>query len=314
MLAIITLTTGGLKLAESIQTKIRSEIFYKPKPFSECVKNAFESYDDILFIMATGIVVRSIGPYLKHKSLDPAIVVMDEKGDHVISLLSGHLGGANALSVKLAEIVGGRPVITTASDVNNLLSVDMFAQKYNLVLEDFEGARDVTAVLVDGGQVQLKYFQASETNYTKGKGQAIVYVSHSREDFSQPNVRLMKKNLVLGIGCRRDTSLDQLNRSIRTFMQGYSIQCLTKICSAWLKADEKCLIEFSNALDIPFETFDQISIKSVESMFEGSDFVRDTIGVSCVSEPTGYLGSNKGTCLKKKVKDNGITLSLWEIN
>jgi len=96
-------------------------------------------------------------------------------------------------------------------------------------------------------------------------------------------------------------------------MKNYSFNSLVKICSAWVKADEKCLIDYCKKHNILFETYDLKSIKQVESKFEGSDFVKDTIGVSCVCEPTGYLGSNRGACLIGKVKDNGITLSLWEI-
>ncbi len=314
MLAIITLTKGGLELAEKIVKIIDAKIYYKPKPFADVVKEVYETYDQLLFIMATGIVVRTIAPHLKHKSIDPAVLVMDEKGRHVISLLSGHLGGANWWAEELATKLSATAVITTASDVNNLLSVDMFAEKYNLLLEDYDGARDVTAVLVDGGTVELHGIDVDERSYVKSGGDAVIYVSHKKQSFDKPSVRLMKKNLVLGMGCKRHTSLEHLEKVIKSTLEkySYSLNAVTTLASAWVKNDETCFVEYCKQHNIDFKIYDQHELLAVEDKFEGSEFVKKTIGVSNVSEPSGYLASNQGLCLINKIKDDGVTLSLWE--
>lgn len=314
MLGIITLTKGGLELANSIAEKLPSKVYFKPKPFKETVHTLYKEYDQLLFIMATGIVVRTLASVLEHKSKDPAIAVMDEKGHHVISLLSGHLGGANQLSRELSQITSGTPVITTSSDVNGLLSVDMLAEKYNLILEDFDGAKDVTAVLVDGGKIQVIGMTVHEKQYTSNNGDAVLYVGHDHKEYKEPSVQLKPKNLVLSMGCRRNTTVLELNdfvmNSLETF--GYSKSCLIELTSAWIKEDEVGLINLSKQLKIPFTTHTKESILSVSEQFEGSEFVYKTLGVSCVSEPCGYLSSQRGQCLIKKRKHNGMTLSLWQ--
>src|SRR3989337_1327794 len=100
--------------------------------------------------MASGIVVRSIAPFLKNKAEDPAVVVVDEKGRYVISLLSGHLGGANKLAEDIAKIIGAKPVITTATDVNNLPCIEDIAEKFHLAIEDVKKIKVVNSAIVNG--------------------------------------------------------------------------------------------------------------------------------------------------------------------
>ncbi|MBI9014486.1 MAG: cobalt-precorrin 5A hydrolase [Clostridiales bacterium] len=314
MLGIVTLTTGGLTLAKSIAEKMPSKVYFKPKPFKETVHALYKEYDQLLFIMATGIVVRTLASVLEHKSKDPAIIVMDEKGQHVISLLSGHLGGANQLSTELAQITSGSPVITTASDVNGLLSVDMLAEKYDLVLEDFDGAKEVTAALLDGGKIQVVGMIVHEKQYISVTGDAVLYVGHNPKSYDQVSVQLKPKNLILSMGCRRNTNVLELKDFVMKSLDmfGYSSGCLIELTSAWIKEDETGLIELSKQLKIPFTTHSKESILGVSEQFEGSEFVCKTLGVPCVSEPCGYLSSRQGLCLIKKRKHNGMTLSLWQ--
>lgn len=313
MLAIVTLTTGGFSLAKKINEKLEAEIFFKPKPFKAEIHRIYETYDSILFIMATGIVVRTLAPVLGHKSEDPAVVVMDEKGEFAISLLSGHLGGANQLAENLGRLMGAKPVITTASDVNGLLSVDMLAKKYGHILTDYDGARDVTSLLVDGKPIKTIGFTVDEKGYSH-TGEGIVYLSHEKENFDVPSVQLIPRNLVLGIGCRRGTSLEDLESLIVRVMieNNLDLNAISKIASAWVKSDENGLIELSNKLNVPFVTYEKEEISGVSQLFDSSEFVEKTIGIGNVSEPCGYLASDMGRCLVKKIKHQGITLSIWE--
>ena len=115
----------------------------------------FESQDALLFIGATGIAVRSIAPFVADKRKDPAVVVMDEKGIFAISLLSGHIGGANELAGKLANLTGAIPVITTATDVNGRFAVDVFAKKQKLWIADMKAAKRVSADVLDEKKIGL---------------------------------------------------------------------------------------------------------------------------------------------------------------
>ncbi len=316
MLCIITLTEGGHKLAKSLAEKIDADVYFKPKPFKDTVHRLYKEYDQLLFIMATGIVVRTLAPLLEHKSKDPAILVMDEKAVHCISLLSGHLGGANEWTLKIANLAGADPVITTASDVNNLISIDMLAEKHHLILEDFEGAKDVTALLVDKKKVMVDGIEIKESGYYKSEGEGIVYVSHRKKDYHMPSVQLIRKNLIVGMGCRRDTPFSKLKDFVLDIFEkeGLNTKAIIGISSAWVKADEKGLIELSEFFNVPFIIREKDEISSVTELFDKSEFVYKTLGVYNVAEPSGYLSSNKGKCIVNKVKHEGMTLSVWEKN
>ena len=113
----------------------------------------FSDSDALIFIGATGIAVRSIAPYVASKKSDPAVLVVDECGKFVISLLSGHLGGANELALKTAEILEAIPVVTTATDLHHRFAVDVFAKKNHLYFTEREAAKQISAAVLDGKQV-----------------------------------------------------------------------------------------------------------------------------------------------------------------
>ena len=119
--------------------------------------------DGIVFFSATGIAVRTIAPFVVSKKTDPAVVVIDEQGNYAISLLSGHLGGANELAKFAAESIGAVPVITTGTDVNHTFAVDVFARKNNLVIADMRLAKEMAALLIRGKTI------------TWGAGEGFVY-------------------------------------------------------------------------------------------------------------------------------------------
>ncbi|MEA1975220.1 MAG: hypothetical protein U9N10_06625, partial [Bacillota bacterium] len=156
----MSLTKKGNSVAVEIREKANFKVDIYSKPFNESfkgtIKNIFNQYEQVIFIMATGIVVRTIAPFLTHKSKDPGIIVIDEKKNNVISLLSGHLGGANELAIKISALLNSNPVITTASDINNLLSVDMLSKKYNLISTDYNAMKEVTSVLIETKKILLK--------------------------------------------------------------------------------------------------------------------------------------------------------------
>ncbi|WP_204401216.1 cobalt-precorrin 5A hydrolase [Alkaliphilus hydrothermalis] len=297
-------------------------------PLKELVQDEFKASDLMIFIMATGIVVRMIAPHLQHKGKDPGILVMDEDGRNIISLLSGHLGGANEWTRRLATLLEANPVITTASDVRGLLSVDLFAEENNCGFEDWEGAKKVTAHLINGGtvgvfsEVTLKtlpqgYEQVSRRNELMEYAFGIV-VAHERTNNQKDIniiVQLFPKNIVVGIGCRRDTPTDVILEEIQhTFQdQNLSTSSIVKFVTVDVKQDEVGLQEVAQSFKVPLEVIQRQRIKEVEEQFETSVFVRKTIGVGAVSGPCAYLGSNRGRLILEKRKNRGITLSIAEM-
>ena len=147
--AIIALTRQGSKTAQQLADKLASysnysvQIYlpakfagskvnsFNSEQFQKVMQEQFQLKDCLICIMATGIVVRSIAPMIKDKMSDPAVIVLDEKAHHIISLLSGHVGGANAWTKKISQLLNSDPVITTATDTENVQSLDMWAKSVN---------------------------------------------------------------------------------------------------------------------------------------------------------------------------------------
>ncbi len=351
-LAIVTLTKGAAELGRTLCDKIGGTLYTKSKwsrnqdqliekPFGAFAGKLFESYDGIVFIMATGIVVRSIAPYIKDKTSDPAIVVMDEMGTHAISLLSGHLGGANALTHKVAQTVGATPVITTASDVQGRLAVDMFAKRLGAEISSMEAAKDVTAVGVDGGvihvfyhpkrigiqndmltqglklipvdgpmQLEVKKFEAQAS----AKDVGAIFISADHLVLPKNTVQLIPTSLTVGIGCRRgvraEVILEVFSAACRR--AHVSSRAVKKLATIELKSKEEGIIALSHQLDIPLEIVELDKIKAVQAQFAGSDFVEKTIGVRAVAEPCAMLASNKGYMRLYRYADQGVTIAIWE--
>ncbi|MEI6856484.1 cobalt-precorrin 5A hydrolase [Psychrilyobacter sp.] len=292
------------------------------KGFKDTVSKIFNSYDSLYFIMASGIVVRTIAPLLKSKDVDPAVITSDEDGKFIVSLLSGHLGGANELASLIAENIGGIPIISTASDVSGSIAVDTIAMKLKAHLRDLESAKDLTALIVNGERVELKLpknmvvdidsLNSEKTKYVKKDTAGIVVVSNRQNVMM---TQIIPKNIILGIGCRRDTTAETILDAIELTMKECNIHMdsIKHLATVDVKADEIGLLEICDRLDKKLIVIDRDQIKPIQDNYEGSDFVEKTIGVRCVSAPVAYLSSNKsGRFIKEKKRYNGVTVSIYE--
>ena len=165
--AIWAVTPDGLSLALKVRDvfpgilHVSENLLPCPAPcfpfarLADCVKDRFSLYRAHLFIMATGIVVRVIAPCIATKTKDPAVVVMDEKGRHVISLLSGHIGGANRLTEAISEKLQASPVITTATDLHQVPAIDVIAMDHDLFIENPQAVKTVSMAFLGRRPVYL---------------------------------------------------------------------------------------------------------------------------------------------------------------
>jgi cobalamin biosynthesis protein CbiG len=151
--AIIYITDNGLSLAQRL-TALASDVKIV-KFASGVVTELWSKYEALVFIMASGIVVRTIAPLLRDKKTDPAVVVLDEAGKFAVSLAGGHLGGANELASEVARFLGGEAVITTASDVNGLPSLDLWARDHGLIIENWQDLPQVSTRYVNNGGLRI---------------------------------------------------------------------------------------------------------------------------------------------------------------
>ena len=305
--AVISITKGGYELSKRLNALDSSFEVFTLKKFTEknnekiyslkkFINKNFKIYDILVFIMATGIVVRLIKNLINDKLKDPGIIVMDQNGRNIISLLSGHIGKANEYSLKIAKLLKANPVITTASDNLKRESIDMYAYKNDLKLLDYEKAKDITAMIVNNKKIGIIDDYDGIVNITN------------------KSVNLYKKNLVIGIGCKKNTKALKIIKFIYDEFNKRSLDTnsIKKIASIDLKKNEEGIKKASEFFETQFITFKAKDIKKVEKKFDRSKFVKKIVGVGCVSEPCGYLASNEGKkLLDKKIKE-GITLSIWE--
>lgn len=339
--AILSVTRGGLATARKISQELGGELFTLEKyaidqdtlpirgSLRDFMQNIFRDYQEIVMIMSCGIAVRSIAPYLNSKLTDPAVVVLDEKGNFVISLLSGHIGGANDLAEKIARVTGGQAVITTASDNLGLESVDMLAKRYHLYMEDMEQVKKVTSALVNGQKVMLVNdsplnIEVNSLDHValhqlhREEADALIYVGNKVELGLEhdpfPIAKLRPANLVLGIGCKKNTDSEKLDNAVRKFFEDHNISlyCLKAIATVDVKYGEPAILNLTDKLSLPICIVNREAILPIEDKFAYSDFVKKTIGVGCVCEPSAYIVSKRGRMVAPKTAFNGITLCIYE--
>lgn len=355
--AIVSVTAAGAKLGQQI-AKAYDEVHVYEKEdrgsgatvhgyftsLKSMMPQLVAEYDRLLFIMATGIVVRLIAPFIVHKSTDPAVVVMDEQGQFAISLLSGHLGGANEWTQDVAQLIGATPVITTATDVNGLPAPDVLARKLHCEVEDFTVLKAVNAAIVAKEQVRYyvddtlyfsnRYRQvANEMGIELAKFNPFTVCGQSlcHDDFKgmrviitdtimrgcERTLFLRPKTITLGIGCRRDTPEEAILAAIEDALGQVkrSIKSVRSIGSVTVKQDEAGLLGAANTLNRPIHFHSPEAIEQVikEQGLEESKFVKETIGVGNVCETTALLEANSQTLLLKKTRFPNITIAIAQV-
>lgn len=311
------------------------------EPLKEWTGKQFGCRDALIFVGATGITVRSVAPFLEHKTKDPAVLTVDEQGKFVISLLSGHIGGANELCSRIAEELKATPVITTATDLNRTFAVDVFAKKNRLWIADMTAAKRISALLLDGGCVEVSSAFPVEGKLPEGLRMAppedagkddptrnrtlpeadaririlAGAVREGREADGKPELLLVPQRAVLGLGCRRGKSAEELEAFVLGLLekQNLSVHALEKVCSIDRKAKEPGILQFCGKYGLPFETFPAEELMAVSGTFPASPFVQKQVGADNVCERSAVLGSKNGTLLVRKTAENGMTAAVaWE--
>ncbi len=339
-IAVFCLTPGGVRLVRRLKTHLPLTCFTSEKllepgfipfngSFGDTLREAFKSYSALVVVAALGITVRMIAPLINDKMHDPAVVVIDEQGQHVISLLSGHVGGANALTYSLAELLGADPVITTATDVNGMAALDTLATQLDADMQDFRHVvKVINQMLVSGQKVGLWWDELllSECEHCDTRGfvpvacldmlpelDALVCVTlrDLLPELPLPAYKLVPKRVVAGIGCRRDTPLQTLVELLRKHMSEnhFDLMALRAIGSVVIKKDEPALNQLAQRWRVPFELFSVNELSRHEQRFPASDFVRQTVGVGSVSQPVAWLMS-EGKLVGRTLREQGVTITL----
>ena len=281
----------------------------------------FTGNEALIFIGACGIAVRTIAPYIKNKTTDPAVIVIDDQGRYVIPILSGHIGGANELAKKLASLIGGAAVITTATDGAGKFSCDAWAARNDCAISSMEVAKKVSAAILKKN-ISVTSDYLLPTTLPNGllkseEGELGIYIGiHGKSPF-KATLRLVPRVLTLGIGCRRDTSKEHLISSIKKVLTDNSLDILAvgKIASIDVKKDEEGLLCCARDLNAEMVFFTADELNSAEGDFDESAFVKNIVGTGNVCERSAV--SAGGKLIVRKTALDGVTIAVaeeeWEI-
>lgn len=333
-ISIILTSESSLPLVKTIEKELENTTVYTKadikdtvqiNSIGDCIGELFGNTEAILFIGAMGICVRSIAPYIKDKQTDPAVICIDSTGKYVISVLSGHVGGANDLTKRIARILGAEAVITTQSDNTNLWALDTIGDKYGWVttsnttnfnhpLTAFVNKKP-TALLLDIADEGTQYLERTVPGHVK------IYYKYADIDLSEyelliavtpyvypdaqiPVIYYHPKVLHLGVGCRKDCNPEGISKYIAQVLteNNISTSSIKDISTIDIKKDEPLLNKlqayFENA---PVNIYTSGELKDIE-VPNPSEKVKEVTSVGGVSESTAIKSANGGKLILEKQK------------
>jgi cobalt-precorrin 5A hydrolase len=331
-IAIISVSKKGQELAFDLKNKldsdstiIKCDLYHKN--VKECFPILFYEYDAIIAVMASGILIRSVAPLVESKVTDPAVINIDDNGQFVISALSGHLGGANELAGKVAGLIDATPVITTSTDVNKKLGIDVLAKDLYLSIDNTKEILHFNKAILEGREISLTvnpdtnfdYLFDYLNNVTLEINVSIEYSPKVNTDeihvsFDGHEMTLKERKIVVGIGCRRGKECrfiyDGIKKSLNDLKISHSRVNL--LASAEIKKDEKGILELSEKLNIPVEFVEIDKLKLFESSdVSKSEFVYSKFGIYGVCEPSALIMAGfDSELIYKKTSYDGVTIAV----
>lgn len=353
-IALVSLTDRGMdtlrRIGESLPSTINPEFYIHEKALGsnkdygkgpeqlqqqlhvfqrlrDIVPRLWQECSVLIFVMATGIVVRQIASLIEGKDRDPAVLVLDEEGKFIIPLLSGHLGGANAWANQISDQMGALPVITTATDVRGLVAPDEYARRYGWKVEPIDHLPAVNRLFLDQGYLNIWTSYPFKPDETLINDEHYNFLSDNEQEkanviispflgltIEDDLIYLVPPILSVGVGCRRGISTEAVLEGITSAVEqiGASLKAVSGIYSIDLKSNEVGLIEAAKYLRVPFQTFpaDDLQAVNEKEQLIRSNFVSEKIGVDGVCEAASLLGTQKGRLILPKFKGRGVTVAI----
>lgn len=289
---------------------------------SKCYGDCFSSTEALVFVGSCGIAVRKIAPFVHDKRTDPAVICVDELGTFVIPLLSGHIGGANAIARHIAERLHATAVITTATDINRKFSVDTWATEHGCAISSMKLAKAASAAVLEGDIPFKSDFPVNGSlpnGVISGEtGNLGIYLTVTDLEPFENTLRLIPKTLHLGIGCRRGTDKEAIHAAVEQVFKANHLDFRAVQCAASidLKKDEEGLLAFCHEQNIPIRFYTAEELKAVSGDFTPSAFVQSITGVDNVCERSALMGADD--LIVRKTACHGVTVAVatekWEVH
>lgn len=348
--ALIAVSRPGSRLALRLQASLPGSEAFLPERFVEAerdgvrpwrcpakalVGHLFSQYRSLVIFGSAGMAVRLIAPLVNDKHTDPAVVVVDDAGRFAVSLLSGHLGGANALAETVAGLLGAEAVVTTGSETLGTPAVDLLGREFGWELESAEQVTRVSAAVVNGDPVGL-FQDAGEPDWwpagtplpnnlirceswgrllRSGCHAALIITDRlleGRQVPPFPAVVYRPRSLVVGVGCNRGTSVEEIADAVETVLRGHGLaaRSLFALATVELKRDEVGLRAYAERLRLPIHYYSAKELRSAVAIPSPSAVVERWVGTPSVCESAALLASGAASLLVPKAKTKNVTVAV----
>ena len=347
-ISIIAITKNGIKMAKELKEKFPSWQVYAPDKFSDHntkiswytdstttkIMELFKSNDALICLFSLGAVVRLISPHLKDKKTDPAVIVIDDKAQFVISALSGHLGGANQLTNDIASQLGATPVITTAADVNKTIPVDLVGKDLGWKIDDDSNITKISAFMVNAEKIAVyqtcgtrnwwqnkmpenvsTYPTLEELKKSQSKGYLIISDEQVDDDEILENAVIYRPpSLVIGIGLHWDTTKEKIMEGLDASLKKFNLnkKSVARIASIKKEKDVIGLDDFAEEMNVPLELYDRDELALIKTP-NPSKMVEGYEGTASVSEAAAIKSSGGNLIVEKQKSPPDLTIAIARI-
>ena len=298
------------------------------------IVDLFKSNDGIVCLFSLGAVIRLLAPHIKDKKTDPAVIVIDDNANFVISVLSGHLGGANELSNEIAEKMGSTPVITTAADVNKTIAVDLVGKEFGWKIDDDSNVTRISAFMVNKEKIGI-FQNIGKKEWWKGKfPENITFFSNIKdlkaseskgyliitndqiddESVLKNSVVYRVPDLVVGIGLHWDTSKETILNGVNETLKKFELKQkqIARFVSIKKEKDVIGLIELGKEMNIPIEYIDREKLATITAP-NPSETVQAFEGTASVSEAAAIKSSSGELIVEKQKFPPNLTVAIARI-
>jgi cobalt-precorrin 5A hydrolase/precorrin-3B C17-methyltransferase len=310
LIGLVATTANGRRNAAHLAGTWPDTRLYEGRA-KEALHRAWNECDGIVLFLATGAAVRLITSLLESKHRDPGVVTVDDAGNFAVALCGGHEGGANALAARVAEALGGTPVITTASDSVGFPAIDSIGEKLGLRLEGESDLAAVGAALVSGEKVCLVTDRRwplgplpENIVRTEQWEAPMILISDRLVETPRPAVVYRPPSLVAGVGCSRGVGAEEIGDLLRRSLAeaGLTEMSVAALASIDVKRDESGLLEAAEKLDVPIHFHPADALSVVETP-NPSEVVREAVGTPSVAE-AAVISSGAELVLGKRKSAN----------
>lgn len=344
--SVLAITKNGIKIGIELKKYFPNWEIFAPSKFSDSNKEViwysdsttekiielFKNNNAIICLFSLGAVIRLIAPYLKDKKTDPAVIVIDDKTTFVISVLSGHLGGANELTQIIAQKLSATPVITTAADVNKTIAVDLVGREFGWKIEDDSTVTKISAFMVNEEKIgvfqdagkrncikefpkNVKIYQSlEEMEKSDSKGYLIISDKVLEGDFLKNSVVYRPPSLVVGIGLHWDTSKEKIKEGLDFCLQKFKLseKSISKLVSIKKPEDVKGLVDIGKEMRIDVEYVNREDLAGISTP-NPSDTVKAFEGTASVSEAAAIKVSGGKLIVEKHKFAPNLTIAIARI-